>query len=278
VEGATIVTTEPTGSRIGRESREATSLTTRILRVTLAMDDARAYWERVDPRIPPAERPLRAFEERWFGSRSLERIRFLLSTFAERFDAFGTKESALDILRRWTAMDVTTRQVLCHWHVQLSDPLYRDFTGRFLVSHRGSHDAKVDRDIVLRWIRTTFPDRWSDATVVQFASKLLSAASGAGLVSSKRDPRSLHFPKVPDLALAYMLHLLRETKFEGSLTANPYFASVGLEADILDQRLRALGSTRAPDRALGVTYRRMGALTEFDWTFPSLAAWAEASL
>lgn len=166
-------------------------------------------------------------------------------------------------------MDVTTRQILCHWHVQLSDPLYRDFTGRFLVSRRGARDAKIDRDVVLRWVKTTFPERWSDATIVQFASKLLSAASEAGLVSSKRDPRSLHFPKVPDLALAYMLHLLREAKFDGSLTENPYFASVGLEADFLDQRLRALPS---------VTYRRMGALTEFDWAFPNLAAWAEASL
>lgn len=270
MEGAAIVTTEPKNASVAlRESREATSATTRILRVTLATDDSRAYWEHVDVNVPPPDRALRAFEERWFGSKSLERIRFLLSTFAERFDAFGAAGSALSTLRRWREMDVTTRTVLCHWHVQLSDPLYRDFTGRFLIDRRAIRDAKIDRDVVLRWVKTTYPDRWSDATAVQFASKLLSAASEAGLVSAKRDPRTLHFPKVPDLAVGYMLYLLRETRFEGSLTENPYFASVGLEADFLDQRLRALR---------GVTYHRMGALTEFDWAFPNLSAWGEASL
>jgi len=239
------------------------------LRVTLATEDARAYWEQVDIDTPVADRALRAFEERWFGSKSLDRVRFLLSTFAERFDGFGAEGSALATLRRWRAMDITTLQLLCHWHVQLSDPLYRAFTGQFLIQRRTSCDAKVDRDVVLRWIKTTYPERWSDATAVQFASKLLSAASEAGIVSAKRDPRTLHFPKVPDAALDYMLYLLRETSFEGSLTENPYFASVGLSADLLDQRLRALHS---------VGYRRMGTLTEFDWMFKDLSAWAEASL
>lgn len=268
MEGAETVTKEAPG-RAALEGREAIEATTRILRITLAVDDSRAYWEHVDVRVPPADRALRAFEGRWFGSKSLERIRFLLSTFTERFDVFGVAGSALSTLRRWKGMDVTTRQLLCHWHVQLSDPLYRAFTARFLIDRRASRDAKVDRDVVLRWVKTTYPDRWSDATTVQFASKLLSAASEAGLVSAKRDPRTLHFPKVPDLALAYMLYLLRETGFDGSLTENPYFASVGLSADFLDQRLRALGD---------VTFRRMGHLTEFDWAFASLSAWAEASV
>lgn len=38
--------------------------------------------------------------------------------------------------------------------------------------------------------KTEFPDCWSEATAVQFASKLLSAASEAGLVSPKRNPRA----------------------------------------------------------------------------------------
>jgi hypothetical protein len=243
---------------------EAVEVHTRILRLALGVEESRSYWEHVDPAIPPAARAMVAFEERWFGAKSLERVRYLLAAFLPRYDAFP---EALVVLRRWRSMGATTRQVLCHWHLQLSDPMYRAFTGTFLVERRGMHDAKVDRDVTLRWVKNTYPERWSEATCVQFASKLLSAASEAGLLSTKRDPRTLLLPKVPDLALAYLLYLLRGVGFAGTLTENPYLSSVGLTEGFLDQRLRALPS---------VTFRRMAHLIEFEWGAPSLTAWAEA--
>ncbi len=244
---------------------EATATHTRILRLALAIEESRSYWENVDPSTLVANRPIAAFEGRWFGGKSLERVRFLLPNFEGRYDTFP---EALTVLCRWRTMDMATRQNICHWHLQLSDPLYRDFTGKYLVERRAVPNAKVDRDVVFRWVKTTFPDRWSDATCVQFASKLLSAASEAGLVSPKRD-RSLLVPKVTDLALTYLLYLLRQTRFEGTLTENPYLTSVGLTESYLDQRLRTL---------TGVTFRRMANLFEFDWAFPSLASWAEVTL
>lgn len=245
---------------------EATEVHTRILRLALGIEESRSYWEHVDPSVPPAQRSIIAFEQRWFGSKSLERVRFLLSNFVDRYDRHP---EALRVLRRWRSMDASTRQVICHWHLQLSDPLYRRFTGRFLVERRGLRDPKLDRDGALRWVKTEFPDRWSEATCVQFASKLLSAASEAGLISPKRDPRALLLPKVPDLALAYLMYLLRGLRFEGTLTENPYLASVGLVEGFLDQRLRALQ---------GVSFHRMAQLTELEWDAPNLTAWAEASL
>lgn len=249
-----------------RGPAEATQVHTRILRLALGVEDSRSYWEHVDPSVPPGDRAVVAFEQRWFGAKSLERVRFLVSAFVERYDPFP---EALAVLRRWHSMDAPTRQMICHWHLQLSDPLYRRFTGEFLVERRAARDAKLDRDITLRWVKSEFPDRWSAATCVQFASKLLSAASEAGLVSPKRDPRSLPLPKVPDLALAYLMHLLRGAAFQGTLTDNLYLASVGLTEGFLDQRLRGLP---------GLTYRRMAHLTEIDWDAPSLSAWAEATL
>lgn len=253
------------GSRTERVS-ETTDVHTRILRLALGIEESRSYWEHVDPAVPVADRALLAFEQRWFGSKSLERVRFLLSNLGDRYDAYP---AALGVLRRWRSMEAAERQVICHWHLQLSDPLYRRFTGQFLVERRALRDPKVDRDIALRWVKNEFPDRWSEATCVQFASKLLSAASEAGVISPKRDPRALLLPKVPDLALAYLLQLLRGLRFAGTLTENPYLASVGLVEGFLDQRLRALP---------GISFRRMGQLTELDWEAPTLTAWAEAKL
>jgi hypothetical protein len=89
------------------------------------------------------------------------------------------------------------------------------------------------------------------------------------VVSPKRGPRSLLLPKVSDLALGYWLHLLRGTRFEGTLTENPYLASVGLTEGVLDQRLRGLP---------GITLSRMARLVELEWAAPSLTAWAETTL
>lgn len=246
----------------GAEERQ---LHTRLLRLALGVEESRAYWACVDLSVPPGPRALQAFEQRWFGAKSLERVRTLLANFSARYDAFP---EALAVLRRWSEMTPPIRQLVCHWHLQLSDPLYRRFTGEFLVARRAAgSQAKLDRDGVLRWLKREFPDRWGESTCIQFASKLLSAASEAGLVSPHRDPRSLLYPKVPESALAYLLHLLRGTTFSGTLTDNPYLASVGLTGAFLDQRLRTLP---------GLTFRRMGELTEFDWEAPTLSAWSEA--
>jgi hypothetical protein len=245
---------------------EVTEVHTRILRLALGVEEARAYWAHVDPSVPPGARALQAFEQRWFGAKTLERVKTLLPYLAVRYDAFP---ESLAVLRRWREMDPVARQVICHWHVQLTDPIYRRFTGAFLIERRALKDPNVDRPAVARWLRHAWPDRWSEATVIQFASKLLSAASEAGLVSPKRDPRALLFPKVPDRAIAYLLHLLRGTSHEGSVTENAYLDSVGLGDGFLDQRLRMIP---------GITLRRMGRLVELDWSYPTLTAWAEASL
>ena len=243
---------------------EATEIHTRILRVALAIEESRAYFEHVDPAIPPPRRAALAFEQRWFGAKSAARVRFLVSTLADRFDAFP---NALSVLGRWRSMDAPTRQLVCHWHLQLTDPMYRAFTGDLLVQLRSMRHPIVDRDAAIRWVRTTFPDRWSEATCVQFASKLLSASLEAGLVT-KRD-RSLELPRVPDHALAYRRYLLRETRFEGSLTDSPYLGSVGLAGELLDARARALP---------GVVMRRMMHLVDFEWAYPDLEAWANAEV
>jgi len=244
-------------------SAEATAIHTRLLKCALAVDESRAYWRHIDPEAP--EHPAtRAFEEYWFGAKSLDRVKVLIANLRARFDAFPT---GLAVLRRWPDMDPETRTAICHWHLQLADPLYRDFCGTYLPERRAAARPEVRQDQVVAWVSQQGPGRWTMSTRIQFASKLLSCAYAAGLVTSRRDPRPLGFPRVPDAALSYLLHLLREVTFEGTLTDNPYVRSVGLEGGILEDRLRAL-----PD----LHFRRLADMVDFGWSHPTLAAWAEA--
>ncbi|HWB79960.1 MAG TPA: hypothetical protein VG755_33580 [Nannocystaceae bacterium] len=243
---------------------EETTVHTRLLRLALGVEESRAYWLHVDPAVTGEARLERAFEERWFGGKSYQRVRTLLGNFAARYDAFAF---GFDALRRWTSMSPSTRRLVCHWHAQLSDPLYRRFTGELLpqLRRRGA-PRPLDRATAIRWVGDAFPERWAQATLTQFGSKLLSAVTEARLATGGRDPRALPTPEVPDEALEYLLYLLRTVQFNGTMTDNPYLASVDLEGPFLDRRLRSLR---------GLDFRRMGELVEVEWRYRSLAEWVE---
>ena len=245
---------------------EVTKVHSRLLKCALEVEDCRAYWKHVDPEIPGDSRAHPAFEAYWFGARSLARVKVLVINFRYRFDAYP---EALEVLRRWEHMDPNTRKLVCHWHLQLADPLYRMFTGEYLVQRLESGRPEVTRDLVAGWVKEHAPERWRTNTLIHYASKLLSAAFTAGLVGSNRDPRPLTLPRVGDDALTYLLYLLRGVTFEGTLIDNPYLASVGLVHDVLTDRLRGLEALQ---------FRRQGDLVDFAWGHQDLAAWASHSL
>lgn len=230
---------------------ESVSPHTRILRLTLAAIESRAYWEMVQPSLTVAERVERAFSERWFGNKSFARVKLLLSNFACRFDEYP---EALETLRRWRPNERGTRALVCHWHLQLSDPLYRRFTGAWLPARLNDGGRRFDTDTVARWLVEVGHTSLAPSTRYQYASKLVRAADEAGLISPSKDgPRTALTPRVPDEALGYLVRLLQVVRHEGSWRDNAYFRSVGLTPDLIEARLR-----RLPD----VTYRRMGELVE----------------
>jgi hypothetical protein len=243
--------------------QETTELHTRLMKCTIEADDARAYWDRATPGTTASA--TEAFDAYWFGAKSLDRVKVLLTNFRARFDAFP---EAFAVLHAWRHMDPVTRVLINHWHLQLTDPLYRRFTGEYLVARHEGLRADIRKDQVVAWVGEQGPGRWTMSTRIQFASKLLSGAHATGLVVGKTDPRSLAFPRVPDPALTYAVYLLRGVDFEGTLLSNPYFRSVGLEGAILEDRLKALP-------ALG--FRRQGDLLDYGWRYPSLGAWAESA-
>ena len=247
-----------------KEVREATRMHTRLLKCALEVEDSRAYWLHADGTEPVTAH--QAFDAYWFGARSLNRVGVLLTNMRARYDEFP---AALMALHRWPDMSPDTRRLICHWHLQLADPLYRRFAGDWLVSRRADGRDTVTRDLVVGWVGEEGADRWAMATRMKFASKLLSAAFAAGLVGSNRDPRPLVLPRVDDDALEYAMYLLREVTFEGSLLDNPYLTSVGLEGPVLEDQLRGLP---------GLTFKRQGDLVDFGWRYPTLTAWADANL
>ena len=240
--------------------REEGRLHTRVLTCTLETANSRIVWSESASRQPMQAEV--AFEAGWFGHRSLTRLRELMTNLRARYEAFP---SALQVLHRWKGMGGDTQKLICHWHLQLSDSLYRQFTGAFLPDRLLQGHPTISKQQVVTWLGEAGGGRWSGSTRLALASKLLSTAHSAGLIQGKRDPRPIVFPLVPDDALTYLLHLLREVDFEGTVLANPYLRSVGLEGSLLNDRLK-----RLPD----LSYGRQGDLVDMGWKHRDLSAWA----
>ena len=246
----------------------------RLLRVSLALEESRAYWEQraeslLEANDAKAKLAEQAFESRWFGNKSLERVRRLLIDFGYRYDSYP---ATLNVLTRWQPSDPVTRQNICHWHLQLADPMYRDFSGHFLEQRRldsTTSATSIDRDIVARWVSQNLPTEWATTTVLRMATALITCATAAGLCEHSSGARVLTYPKVTDAALAYWLYFLKDLRFTGTLLTNPYFTSVGLSEGFLEPRLRQLS---------GLTFSRMGDLHEFNWQYANLERWAEGEL
>jgi hypothetical protein len=244
---------------------EATEPHSRLLRCSLCVEESRAYWSQVDPEDPRASASS-AFASSWFGAKSEAWTTELLSNMRVRFDRFP---DSLRVLASWRTMPPETRHVVCHFHVQLTDPLYRAFTGEFLPARHDALRPDIHRQTVIQWAAEHGPQRWAMKTQLQFATRLLSCAGAAGLLRGNRDPRQAATPRVPDQALEYILYTLRALRFDGNLVNNWYLASLGLVGGHLADRLRALTT---------IEFRQIGDVHEFDWRYPDLAAWAVGEL
>lgn len=241
---------------------EETTYHTRMMKCTLEVDHSRSYWQacgEVGRPVTTAE----AFEKAIFGSRTYSRVERLIADMRHRFDAFP---SSLNVLMRWADVKPSDRIVICHLHTQLADPLYRQFTGTFLVERYESLRSSIDRELVIDWIESVVPGRWKVPTRSKIASKMMTSAMTVGLLESNRDPRSIAFPRVSDTVIAYLMYLLREVDIVGTPLKNPFVASLGFELETLVGRLRTIPS-------LG--FNRQGDLLHFGWRYESLIQWAE---
>jgi hypothetical protein len=250
---------------VARKPSEVTEAHTHLLRLMLSVSDCESYFESVDPTLTGEARVQAAFEGRWFGPKSLPRVRTLLANMALRFDRFP---DALFVLRSYR-VPPSWRALACHWHLQLADPVYRAFTGSFLPDRVEAGLHTVDRGTVTRWAAEFGARGWSPVTNQKLASNLLGAAHEAGFLDGKRDPRRILLPAAGDLALGYLLYLLRSVEFAGTLARNDYLAGVGVRAGDFVGRCGG---------AAGVRVLGNGSVHSVEWAYADLSAWAAARL
>ena len=246
------------------EYSEADEPHTRMMKCTLEVEPSRSYWEACAANGGPISKE-QAFEKAVFGSKTFLRIDRLMADMRHRYDEYSF---ALEVLGKWHPMELSDRVLICHWHTQLVDPIYRKFTGEYLVERYYGPSGTIDNDLTSRWIEVAVPGRWQIPTRKKIASKMLTSAQTAGIVSSNRNLKTIEFPRVSDLALTYLMYLLKEITYTGTAINNPYLASVGIDSEEAIRRLRKI-------EHLG--FCRQGGLISFEWQYSTMLDWATAT-
>lgn len=147
------------------------------------------FWERSQPGEEPRRRRIRAVAENWFPQLSSARVKYVLAELEKRFP-----EPSLEALRRWRPEAESQAPLVCHWHLQASDPLYREFTSRYLVEAWAQPDG-VTVPAVTDWLEQRGAQAdWSPSTRRRLASGLMAAATEAGFLKGSgrvREPKAV---------------------------------------------------------------------------------------
>lgn len=160
---------------------------------------SQTFWSRAEAEQNSKERRLQAKEEKWFPALSEARLRYVLAELERRFPA-----RALAALGKWQP-DERQAPLICHWHLQWSDPLYRDFSSGFMVSAWARPEANVSVADVDQWLTSRGSHaEWSSSTRRRLASGLLSAACNAGFLKGSGRDRELRTVTADAECISYL--------------------------------------------------------------------------
>lgn len=202
--------------------KEVTSPHTGLLRLGLALPQSMLFWQKATQDLGVPELAEQAVQESWFPELSEKRARYMIGQLQKRFP-FELRQ----LLGFAPRLESIQNQVLCHWILQLTDPLYRNYTAEFLLACWSRPTTTVTVDESAEWVsRQRLCSAWQPVTVRRMASGLLSAATDAGLcLGSGRAERELRLPPVTESDVELLKDILRLAKAEQHLST--YLVSVG---------------------------------------------------
>ena len=245
-------------------NQEERNIHSRLSSLSLCIEDCRDYCKE---RPAAQDKPLDAiaFRERWFGNNSEQRVKGILRNMQLRFDRYP---EALTVLSQMSRSEFFP--LICHWHLQLADPLYRAFTGEYLVSRRMTGNSRhlgIDKEYVFGWLSTLNLPSWSLKTKLKMSASLMTAARQAGMIQNNEIAGGSLLGT--DKALGYWFYLWRSLHDAPPVLNNPYLASIGLSGEWLDRRITKLNCLQL---------RRLGDTLDWEWKYPSLIEYANAEL
>ena len=195
---------------------------TGLLRLGLALPQSVIFWERAAEETAVKALQDQAVAQQWFDGLSDTRTRYIIGQLSKRFPFEARRALAFG-----EGLEPHQAQLRCHWHLQLTDPIYRRFTSEYLFNCWTSPHASVELEGVITWVSgLPLAKDWKKVTVRRMGSGLLSAATEAGLCQgSGKKEKALRVPRVEPEDRDYLRNLLSQAEASASLSL--YLRSVG---------------------------------------------------
>ncbi|HRG77874.1 MAG TPA: hypothetical protein PLX69_25160 [Leptospiraceae bacterium] len=196
---------------------------TDLLKVGARIQESKIYLLNRNFSVSKEDTVSKAFSEKWFGFKSQTYVKRLISRFELRFSKFP---EAFLLLRSWVEkINLKDFKNICHFHIQLTDPYYRWFTGIYLGNLIFLGYEEIPTEALISSFEELVTTPMSVKVKRTLALRLKTAARDCGILEGKTDKKiSLSTPGI--IVLYYILFVLRQIGFPSSdIPSSPYIKS-----------------------------------------------------
>jgi hypothetical protein len=198
--------------------------------------ETKAYIQNYSEKMTRSELKKIAWDEAWFGFLGDRIFSVLISGLYNRFGQFP---KLISVLKDWidNGIEHYDFNLVCHLHIQLTDPYYRWLTGEYLPERLGAGLGSFNAEIIQPDFISYSTKELKANTFRRLLSNLLRSAVECGLLSGK-EHRHFETPIVSTRFFGYLVYTLQEFNFPMSdLCDSPYIKSICGEPEKLKRLL-----------------------------------------
>ena len=198
---------------------------TTMIRMAARINESKIYVQNYSESSTQTELKKAAWDESWFGFLGDSIFAVLISGLYNRFGQFP---KLISVLKEWinAEMEHYDFNLVCHLHIQLTDPYYRWLTGEYLPERLDAGLGSFNADLIQPNFVAYSTKELKANTFRRLLSNLLSSAVECGLLSGKAQ-RQFETPIVSTKFFGYLVYTLQEFNFPMSdLRESPYIKSI----------------------------------------------------
>ena len=198
---------------------------TTMIRMAGRISESKTYIQNFSEGLTNKALKEAAWNENWFGFMGDSIFSCMMTGLFRRF---GEYPKLTKILQQWidAGIEHYDFRLICHLHIQLSDPYYRWLTGEYLPDREQSNLGEFNADLIHVDFAKQSTKELKANTSQRLLKNLIRSADECGLLSGTVN-KKIECPIVSTKFFAYIIYVLQEFSFPMSeLPESPYIKSV----------------------------------------------------
>ncbi|MGK5091068.1 BrxA family protein [Deltaproteobacteria bacterium TL4] len=244
---------------------------TDIMRITARLEETRAYIRNFEETATTAELKTRAWEGQWFGFIP-ESI--FIRLMPALYNRYGQYPQLMEVLKKWLSLGLESHdfKLICHLHLQLTDPYYRWVSGQCLPSRYREGLYEINNTILVSLLKNEIAAELKSNSLQKLARNILTTIRDVGLLKGTQN-KSMTTPVVSVEFLGYLLYTLSKLGYPvADIPASPYIQSLFRDRETF-QGLLAEGQ-----RKNWWEYNWGNQIFTLSFQYPDILTWFERSV